>query len=98
MLDVTTGRASCHLLSTKSLELRSLILLLLEEAFSIFSAAVAAAQMTPGWCRSVVVVQVRIPKDEGIARRHAQQRRNPWLLSPQHFKLRGPLRQQQGNW
>lgn len=37
MLDITTCRASCDLLSAKSLELRSLILLFLEEAFSLFS-------------------------------------------------------------
>ena len=50
MLDIPTCRASYDLLSTKSLELRSLILLLLEEAFSVFSGAVCpAAQMTPVW-------------------------------------------------
>lgn len=36
MLEITTCRANYDLLSTKSLELRSLILLLLEEAFSGF--------------------------------------------------------------
>lgn len=50
MLDVTARRASYDLLSTKSLVLRSLILLLLEEAFFIFSGAVCpAAQMPPVW-------------------------------------------------
>lgn len=50
MLGITTRRASYDLLSTKSLELRSLILLLLPEAFSVFSGAECpAAQMTPVW-------------------------------------------------
>lgn len=48
MLGITTRRASYDLLSTKSLELRSLILL--QEAFSVFSGAECpAAQMTPVW-------------------------------------------------
>lgn len=72
MLGATTHRASYNLLSTKSLELRSLILLVLEEAFTIFStggqggAACPAAQVAP------TEVQIRISHNAAIARRRRQ--------------------------